>query len=390
MFVGYDKPYWVNRGGMFDGGVCTCQEVWDDYCAFRKSMEFGPVAVDGDRARKQRSDRFDVSEDELKKHVRWLAGRARERTTSAMYAKFWNSVVLKHCRWKQLNPWALSSGDVANLLAWHEMQGKAGEIERLYNSMRVVYASRDLTLPASPLAKEIVKGAARVHAEEKGDVTREGFPMSAFRDLCEQPELYVRPRTGVRDRAVIGLGLRCMRRPSELSKLRRKHVCWAKPTANNWVDPPGAHPLHIRKWLKVYIRSQKNDKKAKGQWIFIEPTWSVSCPVRLLVTYCEEFGVVLGESASGEEPLFTSLTEEGVALSPGAINSVVKKAAVLLDLEAHVTGHSLRIGGATAAAAAGLGLEIIRSIGGWFGDAVFGYIRAAAAPAMKVSSLMGF
>jgi integrase len=244
MFTGFDKPYWIDRGGMTNHGVCTCQEVWDDYCAFRQSMEFDPEVRDADRARRQHANKFDVTEDELKRHVRWLAGKARERATTAVYVKFWNTVVLKHCHWKGLNPWALDSGDVADLLAWHEMQGKAGEVERLYNAMRVVYASRDLTLASSPLAKEIVKGAARVHAEEKGDITREGFPMSAFRELCERPELYQRSRTGIRDRAVIGLGLRCMRRPSELSKLRRKHVCWTRPTTTTWVDPPGAHPWH--------------------------------------------------------------------------------------------------------------------------------------------------
>jgi hypothetical protein len=105
--------------------------------------------------------------------------------------------------------------------------------------------------------------------------------------------------------------------------------------------------------------------------------------------YCGFFSVVIGDSDQGGLPLFTSLTNNSRIMSPGAVNSLVKRAAGILGLT-HVSGQSLRIGGATAAAAAGLGLDIIRSIGGWFGDSVFRYIRAAAAPALNVSHKMGF
>jgi integrase len=396
VFAGYRKPYWVKREGMFKDGVCTCQGVWKDYQRFKSTLDSsvpGHVPTvgfsNGVRLQRHTLDKFNVTDAELDDHVKWLVSRAREKTTAAAYAKIWNQVVVPHCRWRNLNPWSLESGDLANLLGWHEMQGKAGEVERLFNAVRVAYASRDLMLPVSPLAREIVRGAARVHAEEKGDVSREGFPISKFRDLCDQPELYQRHRTGVRDRAIIAIGLRCMRRPVELTKLRCKHVCWSVPSDLSWETPPGAPISYSGRWLKFYIRSQKNDKGAKGQWIFIEPTWSAYCPVRLLLSYCEEFGVVLGPGIQGDQPLFTSLTESGRPVSAGAINSLVKKSAKMLGIE-NITGHSLRIGGATAAAAAGLGLDIIRSIGGWFSDAVFGYIRAAAAPAMRVSSRMGF
>jgi integrase len=343
----------------------------------------------GARIQRYRSDKFEVSEHELQGHVAWLASRAREKTTAKGYAKIWNQVVIPHCRWKDLDPWHLESGDVAALLAWHEMQGKAGEVERLFNAIRVTYASRDLSLPVSPLAKEVIKGAARVHAEGKDDITREGFPMHKFQELCQRHELYQRKRTGFRDRAIIGLGIRAMRRPSKLAKLKCKHVYWTEPTDLTWVDLVGVYSGYARRWLKVYIRSQKNDKNAKGQWILIEPTWSEHCAVKLLIDYCVEFGVVLGRGSLRDRPLFSSLNQEGKAVTTGSINSLVKKAAGFLGLS-NITGHSLRIGGATAAAAAGLGLEIIGSIGGWFSDAVFRYIRAAAAPALKVSNRMGF
>ena len=74
---------------------------------------------------------------------------------------------------------------------------------------------------------------------------------------------------------------------------------------------------------------------------------------------------MLGPSEKGDLPLFMSLvspTPKGISSS--AVNSVVKRSCKILGLKERITGHSLRIGGATQAAAVGLGIEIIRSIGG--------------------------
>ncbi|MDP4971945.1 MAG: hypothetical protein NWP95_00355, partial [Pontimonas sp.] len=392
IFEGYDSPYWVDRQGMYNGEQCTCEAVLEEYSEFLASLEEPVLLVpDAQRVRAAGDAKYEVTDEECSQHALWLAGRAREKATATQYAKLWNTVVVKHCRWRDIDPWGLSADDVASLLAWHEMSGHAGEVERLYNAVRVAYAARNKALPQSPLAREIVKGSARVYAEEKRDITRVGFPVHEFVKLCTDRERfrYARPRTGVRDRAVMGLGLRAMKRPIELASFKRRHLQWVPPQTPNWVDPVGAPLGFANKWLKVYVRSQKNDKAAKGQWILIEPTWSASCVCSLMVEYCSEFGVVLGDSEQGDLPLFMSLTQDGKGLSSGAVNALVKKAAGMLGLE-FVTGHSLRIGGATAAAAAGLGLEIIRAIGGWFGDSVFRYIQAAAAPALRVSSKMGF
>ncbi|MDP4972108.1 MAG: hypothetical protein NWP95_01205, partial [Pontimonas sp.] len=346
--------------------------------------------VGSKRQRSNGSARFDVTDEEIAEHTGFLVGKARSDPTRASYVKLWNSVVLPHCRWRELDPFALSSENLVNLLSWHEMQGKAGEVERLFNAIRVVYASRDLSLPVSPLAREVVKGANRIHAEEKADVSREGFPVHAYVNLCSMPHAFSSKRAAVRDLSVLGLGLRAMRRPSELVKLLRKHLKWVVPSTAEWECPEGCPEGFKDRWLSVYIRDQKNDKEARGQWILIEPTWTVSCPCSKLVEYCKEFEIQLGDSEQGGLPLFMSLQAKHKGLTYPALNSLVKRAAGLAGLGAKVTGHSLRIGGATAAAAAGLGLDIIRTIGGWFGDAVFRYIRAAAAPALAVTAKMGF
>jgi hypothetical protein len=382
---------WLHQDVLFDGTVCRFPEIWSEFIEFNLSLEAtGIITAVPTRQSKRGIKAFEVSDKELSGHVGWLASKARSPETVKSYAKLWNTVVLPHCRWRVIDPWAITGLEVANLLAWHEMTGKAGEVERLFNAIRVSTLARmNRTIDNLELAREVVKGCARIHAEEKCDVIRVGFPVFRFKELCDMREAYFNFRTGVRDRLVIGLGIRAMRRPSELAKFRRKHFRWASPSIENWDAPALSPPGFEQLWLEVFVRDQKNDKEARGQWIFIEPTWNAQCTCTLMREFCEFFSITIGDSVDGMLPLFMNLNDDSKGITTGAINSLVKKAAGMLKLE-HVTGQSLRIGGATSAAGAGLGLEIIRSIGGWFGDSVFRYIRAAAAPALSVSSKMGF
>ena len=112
-------------------------------------------------------------------------------------------------------------------------------------------------------------------------------------------------------------------------------------------------------------------------------------PLSMLVEYLQEFGFTIGPSIQGDKPLFVSLNDNVSPISSGAVNSAVKRVAKVLGLGLNITGHSLRIGGCTAAAAAGIPMEIIRVIGGWFSDAMLSYIRASAAPALSVTQRMG-
>ena len=81
-----------------------------------------------------------------------------------------------------------------------------------------------------------------------------------------------RTRTRIRDKCLLAIGLRCMRRPSELAAFKRRHFRWVAPALAGWASPVGALPGFENKWLRVYVRSQKNDQEAKGQFILIEPT----------------------------------------------------------------------------------------------------------------------
>ena len=73
-----------------------------------------------------------------------------------------------------------------------------------------------------------------------------------------------------------------------------------------------------------------------------------------MVYYLREFKFEIGASALGDEPLFVSLNDGKSKISSGVVNSAVKRVAKILGLGSNISGHSLRIGGCTAAAAAGI------------------------------------
>ena len=79
----------------------------------------------------------------------------------------------------------------------------------------------------------------------------------------------------------------------------------------------------------------------------------------------QEFHFEIGTSSQGGEPLFVSLNNNVSPISSGVVNSAVKRVAKFLGPASNITGHSLRIGGCTAAAAPGVPMEIIRSATRW-------------------------
>ncbi len=89
-------------------------------------------------------------------------------------------------------------------------------------------------------------------------------------------------------------------------------------------------------------------------------------------------------------PDFIFLSVNGGQLTTGALCSIVKRVAAHSSVKGKFSGHSLRIGGATAAMMGGFTLEQIRAIGGWESDAVFRYIRAAGPAQLGASEVMGF
>jgi integrase len=91
-------------------------------------------------------------------------------------------------------------------------------------------------------------------------------------------------------------------------------------------------------------------------------------------------------------PLFQHLTKagRGLRVSSGTFNAAVKSLCARAGLrELNFTGHSMRAGGATAAAQAGVDVRVIKRHGGWKSDAVLVYIHDTASDFLRLNAAIG-
>jgi site-specific recombinase XerD len=170
----------------------------------------------------------------------------------------------------------------------------------------------------------------------------------------------------LRDPALVAVGIRCMRRPGELTELRVRHV---RP---------------FEKGIKIFLAKSKTDQTMEGRWMHVdEVPGSRTCPVMLLRRYLDSRGK-LGPN----DVLFAN--SNGGAISSSAVSSIVKNMCSAAGLADKVSGHSLRIAGATLGLKGGLTLPEICAVGGWKSEAVLRYLRDCAVAQNGGSSRMGF
>ena len=152
-------------------------------------------------------------------------------------------------------------------------------------------------------------------------------------------------------------------------------------------------------WLKIHLLEGMEGVKCNPRTIIIEPVEDALCPVTFLMCLLTAAlamhkdtpwqQVVAKKITNDQSPVFRN-TKNDNHLAAQSVSWVVRTVASNAGLTANYSGHSLRIGGACAAAIAGLGLEAIRAIGGWTSDAVFLYVRSYVPASMGASTKMGF
>lgn len=121
------------------------------------------------------------------------------------------------------------------------------------------------------------------------------------------------------------------------------------------------------KQLFVNLRFSKTDQTGKGVLLTIKSTNNDICAVQNMKNYLQ-----VRPNTSGQ--LFCHFS--GLPLTRSQFSVVLKKTLALIgEGYDRFNTHSFRIGAATAAAAAGLSLDIIRRAGRWKSDAVKLYIR---------------
>ncbi|MEV4324297.1 tyrosine-type recombinase/integrase [Microbispora rosea] len=172
------------------------------------------------------------------------------------------------------------------------------------------------------------------------------------------------PRTvaGMRDQFMLVVGWWMMARRSELVAL-------------NDVDL-----RFVKEWIEVYVASSKTDQEARGTVCPLPyGQWADTCPVRVTQQWLDVLSsrgaraaVLRGVDRNGH--FRDRLTAQSIDLR---VKAAAKAAG--LDNPNSYSAHSLRAGGASAAAAAGRSMLAIARHGRWVetSPVVHGYVRAA-------------
>ena len=146
--------------------------------------------------------------------------------------------------------------------------------------------------------------------------------------------------------------------------------------------------LHVR----IQMRPLKKERmrKHKGVTIVLAEGGSILDPVKALWRMLELDPVDDDEEAT--TPLFrhTRGKRVGEAVSTDEVCDIVKQLMASVGLDPKEYGaHSLRIGGATAALAAGLDAAVIKVLGRWDSDVYEIYARCTREAAAMASTLIG-
>jgi len=117
----------------------------------------------------------------------------------------------------------------------------------------------------------------------------------------------------------------------------------------------------------VRIKESKMDRLRRGATVSLGWTGEGICPVKAVLHF-------IVQRKSGPGPFFSD--EAGKALTRREFVSEVKKALSSAGMTNHdISGHSFRIGAATAAAQSGASVDEIKALGRWKSREYQGYVR---------------
>ncbi len=122
-----------------------------------------------------------------------------------------------------------------------------------------------------------------------------------------------------------------------------------------------------RKCIGLRIKESKTDRQRAGAMVTLHKTGTDICPVESVLRFMVTRG-------AGPGPFFTD--REGVGLTRRVFVEEVRKALAKKGASVEgISGHSFRIGAATAAAESGATAEEVKALGRWKSGAYSGYVR---------------
>ena len=153
----------------------------------------------------------------------------------------------------------------------------------------------------------------------------------------------------------------------------------------------------LEEHMELFIESSKTDQYRDGAWVVIARTASKLCPVAMMERYLN-LGQIAGQDLP-DLPLFRGITNtrgggklrKSGGLSYSRMREVVLEMLSAVGLDKRRFGlHSLRSGGASAAANAGVPDRMFKRHGRWRSEnAKDGYVQDALDERLKVSRNLG-
>jgi integrase len=249
-------------------------------------------------------------------------------------------------------------------------------IEEAVSALSWVHQLAGVEDPTShSLVKQVVAGAKRILAHKtakKEPVTIEILRSQVDRFGQENASL-----ADIRTLAICMLGFAGFFRYNEIANLK------------------GSDVSILSDHMEIFVEASKTDQYRDGARVVIARTGSSTCPVGMLERYLDMAGV----SCADDRLLFRGLTKtkngyklrESGGLSYSRIRELVLEQLLAIGLDKRLFGlHSLRSGGASAAAQAGVPDRLFKRHGRWRSEAAKdGYIKDKLVDRLSVSSLIG-
>lgn len=262
-----------------------------------------------------------------------LAENARAEATRRAYRSDWTHFE-SWCREHSLAALPAAPETVGLYLVGHEKLLSMATLTRRLSSIATAHRMAGHQLDSRhPGIADVMKGLRRA----KGTANRHAEALTTPRlrrvlDTCGDRLI------DVRDRALLLVGFAGALRRSEIVALDVTDIV---------VSGEG---------LRLTIRRSKTDQDGEGHVIAIGRTGSATCPVSAYENWISAAGIDTGKA-------FRSVDRHGKvgdALSARAVALLVQRRADLAGLDARIySGHSMRAGLATSAAAAGVEERII-------------------------------
>lgn len=159
--------------------------------------------------------------------------------------------------------------------------------------------------------------------------------------------------------------------PSEKAYDPGAHLNFDDIAVNDWTNPS---------MLKITIKASKTDPFRQGVDIFVGKTSNDLCPVAAVLAYLARRGNAKG---------FLFRFEDGRLLTRERFVALVRAALTRAGIDCKpYSGHSFRIGAATAAGIRGLPPATIKTLGRWESSAYLLYVRMPRQQLAEVSRLI--